>query len=273
MNRTILTLLMIFSLTIYSCAQDNSSLVLVETDFGNITLKLYEETPKHRDNFLKLVEEGFYDGTLFHRVIDGFMIQGGDPDSKNAPAGVQLGTGGPGYTVDAEIEYPKFFHKKGALAAARQSDHVNPEKKSSGSQFYIVQGEVLEEENIERLETMKNQQQQQTVFMKYITPFRTQLEEFQATGDREGFEKLINQLREDAEKEIAELLPYKLTKEEIEAYTTIGGTPQLDGEYTVFGEVVEGLDVINKIASVEKNHADRPLTDVAIKMSIIKKIE
>lgn len=271
MNRIFLTLSLLIALSINSCAQDKSTLVLLETEFGNITLKLYDETPNHRDNFIKLVEEGFYNGTLFHRVIDGFMIQGGDPDSKNALAGTQLGAGGPGYTIDAEINYPEFFHKKGALAAARQGDQINPEKKSSGSQFYIVQGETVQKEDIQRIEAMKNQQEQQNVFMKYVTPFRQQLEQFQMAGDREGFEKLINQLREDAEKEISQLPPYKLSEAEIEAYTTVGGTPQLDGAYTVFGEVIDGFDIIDKIATVEKNHADRPLKDIAIKMSILKK--
>ena len=271
MNRLFITLLFATVFLLNSCAQDNSSLVLLETDYGNITLKLYDETPKHRDNFIKLVEEGFYDGTLFHRVIDGFMIQGGDPDSKNAPSGAHLGTGGPGYTIDAEIDYPKFFHKKGALAAARQGDQVNPEKKSSGSQFYIVQGEKIENEDIDRLQSMKAQQEQQTIFMKYVTPFRAQLEEFQATGDREGFEKLINQLRQDAEEEIEQLPPYKLSDAEVKAYTSIGGTPQLDGAYTVFGEVIKGLEVIDRIAKVETNSADRPNEDIAIKMSILKK--
>ncbi|NLA25575.1 MAG: peptidylprolyl isomerase [Bacteroidales bacterium] len=271
MNRLFITFLLTLLFSLNSCAEEKSTLVLLETEFGTITLKLYDETPKHRDNFIKLVEEGFYNGTLFHRVIDGFMIQGGDPDSKNAPAGTHLGVGGPGYTIDAEIVYPQFFHKKGALAAARQGDQVNPEKKSSGSQFYIVQGEKIEKEDILRIETMKNQQEQQAVFMKYIAPFRQQLEEFQMAGDREGFEKLINQLREDAEEEILQLSPFQLSEAEIEAYTKVGETPQLDGAYTVFGEVVEGLDIIDKIAEVETNASDRPLKDIEIKMSILKK--
>ncbi|MEG2849311.1 MAG: peptidylprolyl isomerase, partial [Bacteroidales bacterium] len=169
-----------------------SSIVTINTTLGNIQVKLYDETPLHRDNFLKLVKEKYYEGTIFHRVINGFMIQAGDPLSKGANAGKSLGTGGPGYTIPAEIVYPQLFHKRGVLAAARQGDAINPKRASSGSQFYIVCGEVYSKGQIEQME-------------KWGTKF---------------------------------------TAEQIDAYSTVGGTPHLDGQYTVFGEVIEGMNVV-----------------------------
>jgi len=181
----------------------------IHTNHGVMTVKLYNETPLHRDNFVKLASEGFYDGLLFHRVIQGFMIQAGDPNSKNAPAGAQLGMGGPGYTVPAEFN-TNLIHKKGALAAARLGDAMNPEKASSGSQFYIVQGRPT------------------SVGSNY-------------------------------------------SDEQREIYKTIGGTPFLDGQYTVFGEVVKGLEIIDKIASVQTQPGDRPVNDVMITKIVIVK--
>ncbi len=193
-------------------------LVELETDFGTMTIKLFNSTPKHRDNFIKLVEEGFYDGLLFHRVINGFMVQGGDPNSRGAKANASLGSGGPGYQIDAEFEANN-AHVKGALSAARMGDNVNPEKKSSGSQFYVVQGRSV-------------------------------------TGD------MLDQM--EAKKGI------RYTKEQREAYLANGGTPFLDAEYTVFGQVIKGMDVIDKIANVETNRADRPVKDVKMKMKVVK---
>ena len=184
------------------------SYVKIETTYGDIVVKLYNETPKHRDNFLKLVKEGFYDDLLFHRVIKDFMIQGGDPNSRDAKPGQMLGDGTLGYTIPAEFN-PELFHKKGALAAARQGDQVNPRKESSSCQFYIVQGNVWDAARLRMVE--------------------------QRMGK-------------------------SFTKEQAEAYATIGGTPFLDGEYTVFGEVVEGLEVIDKIASVTCGPMDRPVS-------------
>ncbi|MDX5321006.1 MAG: peptidylprolyl isomerase [Bacteroidota bacterium] len=194
-------------------------MVEIITDFGTMKVRLYDETPLHRDNFIKLVEEGFYNDLLFHRVIKSFMIQGGDPDSRGAAPEVQLGSGGPGYTVPAEIR-PGLFHKKGALSAARMGDQVNPQRASSGSQFYIVQGNVVPE---------------------------PMLQQFSA---RSGI---------------------TYTPEQVEAYKTIGGTPHLDGQYTVFGEVVEGLEVIDKIAAVQTRPGDRPVQDVKMTVRVVKK--
>ena len=193
--------------------------VKIETTYGDIVVKLYNETPKHRDNFLKLVKEGTYDGVLFHRVIQNFMIQGGDPNSRNAKKGEMLGNGELGYTLPAEF-VPSLYHKKGALAAARQADQVNPEKRSSSCQFYIVQGEKWDAEKLKRVETSMGK---------------------------------------------------SFTKEQAEVYATLGGTPFLDGDYTVFGEVVEGLEVVDKIAAVACGPMNRPLEDVKMKMTIIEK--
>lgn len=187
--------------------------VLIITSLGNITIKLYDETPTHKENFLKLVYENFYDNILFHRVIPNFMIQAGDPVSRDSTPGARLGSGGPGYTVKAEFN-SSLFHKKGALAAARLPDNVNPSKESSGSQFYIVQGEVYTSEQLQSL-----------VDKGYHHPF---------------------------------------TEEQLSIYTTTGGTPFLDNQYTVFGEVISGFDTIDKIAAVPTDHNNRPLTDIKI---------
>jgi peptidyl-prolyl cis-trans isomerase B (cyclophilin B) len=205
----ILASILVFSFSSISQTKTSHKVVkfLIHTDYGDMKGFLYNETPQHRDNFVKLVKQGFYNGTLFHRVIPGFMIQGGDPDSKTAKPGQQLGAGDAGYTVPAEFN-PALIHKKGALAAARQGDNVNPKKASSGCQFYIVEGQ----------------------------------------------------------KHPASSLPAKYTAEQKKIYETIGGTPQLDGGYTVYGEITEGLDVIDKIANVDRDQSDRPRKD--IKMTI-----
>jgi peptidyl-prolyl cis-trans isomerase B (cyclophilin B) len=197
---------------------NKKSYVLLQTDYGNMKILLYEETPLHRENFIKLVKSGFYDGLLFHRVINGFMIQGGDPESRNAQPGAMLGNGGPGYTIPAEF-VPKYFHKKGVIAAAREGDNVNPMKESSGSQFYIVQGRIYNEAIMQKIAAQMNK---------------------------------------------------TFSAEQIKAYGTIGGSPWLDNDYTVFGEVVEGLNVIDKIAAVKCDPNDRPVEDVKMTMKIIE---
>lgn len=197
-----------------------STKVLIETSMGNITVMLYDETPLHRDNFIKLVESNFYDSILFHRVINNFMIQAGDPTSKNAAPDVLLGDADTDYTIPAEFDYPKYYHKKGALAAARTGDDENPERRSSGSQFYIVQGRTFIDEKLDKYEAH---------------------------------------------------LGIKMPAEIREYYKTVGGTPHLDTQYTVFGEVLDGMDVVNEIAAVETNKDDRPVVDVRIlKMKIVK---
>ncbi|MFM1931228.1 MAG: hypothetical protein RL226_531 [Bacteroidota bacterium] len=210
-----------------SMSNNENSRVRISTSYGDMIVKLYDETPEHRDNFLKLVDEGFYNDLVFHRVINNFMIQGGDPDSRGAAPNARLGMGGPGYTIPAEFN-DRFIHKKGALAAARQGDQVNPQRRSSGSQFYIVHGTPVQEAMLLNMEARRNYGKDSTAQFHY-------------------------------------------TPEEITAYATQGGTPHLDGEYTVFGEIVEGLNIVDSIAGVPVRSGDnRPLTDVLIKMERVK---
>ncbi len=245
-------------------APDTSSVkVKLSTTMGDITLLLYGDTPKHRDNFVRLVNEHYYDSTLFHRVIKDFMIQAGDPDSRNARPGQQLGAGGPDYKIDAEIVYPKHFHKRGALAAARQGDQVNPEKKSSGSQFYIVTGNVIEEPQLAQLEQNLRNRHAGMVFNQLAVQHRDSIVEMQRRGDRQGLQNLQNQLIQQAQRAAAEQ-GNQLTPEMRQAYTTVGGAPHLDGEYTVFGEVIDGMDVVDRIEAVQTAPGDRPLEDVRI---------
>lgn len=249
--------------------------VIIKTAYGDMKIKLYDETPKHRDNFIKLVEEGFYDSLLFHRVIDGFMIQGGDPQSKGAEAGKRLGNGGPGYKIDAEF-VDKYFHKKGALAAAREGDMVNPEKKSSGSQFYIVQGQTYKDADFASMEQRMNMGKQQQIFRTLINDpaneaLKKELETLQKNQDKAGFEKFIAEKVEPlVQAELEKQGKFTFPEERKNIYKTIGGTPFLDGEYTVFGEVYEGLNVIDSIAKVKKDKADRPEKDVLMQIEVIK---
>ncbi len=237
--------------------------VTIKTTEGDITVRLYDETPRHRDNFLKLAQEGYYNGTLFHRVIKNFMIQGGDPNSKGAPAGVQLGTGGPGYTIPAEIQ-PRFIHKRGALAAARQGDEVNPERASSGSQFYIVWGQVYNDGQIGQLARQLQMQAEQSIFNRLAGEHRKEIMDLRRNRDQAGLMELQNDLIAQTQAIMAEQGGAALTEAQKQTYTTIGGTPHLDGQYTVFGEVEEGLDVVEKIQGTETMPGDRPKQDIQI---------
>lgn len=239
--------------------------VLIETNLGDIKVKLYNETPKHRDNFIKLAKKGFYDGTLFHRVIKNFMIQAGDPESKKAPAGKMLGSGDTGYTIPAEFVYPQYFHKKGALSAARQSDQVNPQKESSGCQFYIVTGNVYSQEQLIQMEQQMNQNKVTNIFNKLAQDHMKEIYKMRKENNEDGLYDLQEKLVRQAEEEAAKRPDMKFTPEQVKAYTTIGGTPHLDGEYTVFGEVVEGMDIADKIQKVKTGKGDRPSDDVVIK--------
>lgn len=241
----------------------NSVKVAISTTAGDITVLLYGDTPKHRDNFVKLVKEGYYDGTLFHRVINEFMIQAGDPDSKNATAGQHLGAGGPGYTIEAEIDCPKHFHKRGALSAARQGDQVNPERRSSGSQFYIVTGKAYSEQQLGMMERQLQDMQKQGIFQQLVGENRQKITSMQQQGDRAGLQKLQEELIAITEQRAAEK-PATLTDEQRKAYSTVGGTPHLDNQYTVFGEVISGMDVVEKIEKAETDSADRPKEDIRI---------
>ena len=236
---------------------------------GDITVRLYDETPLHRDNFLKLAAEEFFNGTLFHRVIKDFMIQGGDPNSKGAPAGMNLGSGGPGYTIPAEIQ-PTLFHKRGALSAARLGDEVNPTKESSGSQFYIVWGKVYKAPELKQLEHQMKMQQEQNIFNALAMEHREEIMNLRRNRDRDGLMELQDKLAKMAMDKSKELGAPAFTPEQVEAYTTLGGTPFLDGGYTVFGEVEEGLDVVEAIQNVETSAGDRQKTDVVMNVAVME---
>ena len=249
---------------------DKETLVKIETTVGDIEVKLYNETPKHRDNFIKLAKEGTYNGTLFHRVIKDFMVQAGDPESKNAPKGKMLGTGDVGYTIPAEIVYPKYFHKKGALSAARQGDNVNPNKESSGCQFYIVTGKVFNDSTLIGMEQQMNENKLTTIFNSLAQKHMKEIYKMRKANDEDGLYDLQEKLFAQAQEEAAKRPDFHFTKEQVETYTTVGGTPHLDGEYTVFGEVVEGMDIVDKIQNVKTDRSDRPEEDVKIvKVSLL----
>lgn len=233
---------------------------------GDIVVRLYDETPIHRDNFVKLAKEGYYDGTLFHRVIKNFMIQGGDPDSKGAPAGKMLGVGGPDYTLQAEIQ-DGLFHKRGALAAARQGDEVNPERRSSGSQFYIVWGQVYNENQLRQFSKQLRMQKVQDVFHALASDHRAEIMQMRREKNRSGLQELQDKLVAEAESQVGS---DGLTENQMKLYSTIGGTPHLDGQYTVFGEVEEGLDVVELIQGSATGRADRPLDDIEMRMVVIE---
>ncbi len=247
-----------------------ATIVNISTTEGDIKVFLYDETPRHRDNFVKLVKDGFYNGTLFHRVIKNFMIQGGDPDSIGAPLQKMLGTGGPGYNVPAEIVYPKYFHKRGALSAARQGDEVNPEKESSGSQFYLVYGKVYKPQELKQLEQQMAMQQEQSVFNGLVQKNRAEILEMRKSRNHAGLQELQDKLIAETKQICAGQPKPSFTPEQIEAYTSVGGTPFLDNQYTVFGEVVEGLDVVEKIQQCATLSSDRPKEDISMKMQIVE---
>lgn len=243
--------------------------VNIETSLGNIIVRLYDETPFHRDNFIRLVKEGFYVDTLFHRVIKDFMIQGGDPDSKNAPSSKMLGMGGPGYNVQAEI-LPNLFHKRGALAAARQGDEVNPERESSGSQFYIVWGQIYKTSQIQQLNKQLQMQATQQIFSTLASQHRAEILQLRKDRNQAGLMELQERLIKESEAE-AKKQGIGLTQEQMDLYTTVGGTPHLDGQYTVFGEVEEGMDVVEKIQNTSTQRGDRPKEDIKIISTTILK--
>ena len=219
--KKIFTLILLFLCVSAAFARPpKNQYVRISTSYGSVIIRLYNQTPLHRDNFIKLAKKGFYNGTLFHRVIQNFMIQGGDPDSKNAMAGLELGNGDVGYTVPAEFR-DSLFHKRGVLAAARDD---NPTKASSGCQFYIVEGKRFTEGKMDTLETTR-------------------------------------------------LKGHKIPAWQRELYKSVGGSPHLDHNYTVYGEVVSGIDMVDRIAAVKTDECDRPVTDVAVTVDVLSKSE
>lgn len=237
--------------------------VELNTTAGDITLLLYNDTPRHTANFVKLVDEGYYDGLLFHRVIRDFMVQAGDPDSRTAEPGQMLGGGSPDYQIDAEILYPKYFHQRGALAAARQADEVNPERASSGSQFYIVTGRRFSDGQLRQMEKQRALMGAREIFNRLASESRDSIMALRRARDHKGLQALQEEL-ENRTRELVAQHDYGFTPEQIAAYTTYGGAPHLDGEYTVFGRVVSGMDVVERIEQAETDAAARPREDVRI---------
>lgn len=263
-----LAFLFLFTAALFSCdGGEKDDVVTISTPYGDMVVILYDETPQHKQNFLKLAREKYYDSTLFHRVISGFMIQGGDPESKTAEPYAPLGNGGPGYTVPAELR-PNLFHEKGSLAAARLGDNQNPERASSGSQFYIVQGTVIPEGQ-QRLDyDVIPQAFNICGTMPEFKAGMDSLAIFYRAGDRAGYEAALVKMVPRMEKVTSLKLLKDVQPEKLKAYSTVGGVPFLDGSYTVFGKVVQGLDVIDKIAALQKDPNDRPLKDCAMSMSV-----
>ena len=237
--------------------------VKIETTLGNIVVELYNETPKHRDNFIKLAKEGVYDSTLFHRVIKAFMIQAGDPESKNAADTAHLGSGDVGYTIPAEF-VPQFFHKKGALAAARMGDEVNPKKESSGCQFYIVTGRKFREAQLLDMAGQKNNARLDTLFNQLARKHMKEIYKMKKANDQHGLMELQDSLEAQAYALYQEQEPFMFTPEQIAAYTTVGGAPHLDGEYTIFGQVLEGMETVEKIEQTKTGRGDRPVENIRI---------
>lgn len=259
-----------------ACAQNpqnnkKESVVTIKTSYGDMVAILYDETPKHKANFIKLAKAKFYDSLLFHRVIQDFMIQGGDPDSKKAAAGQRLGSGGPGYTVEAEFN-PKLFHERGALSAARLGGAANPTKASSGSQFYVVQGKKSSEAELKQLEqnvqmTKKNEYLRDIIMMPKYESLRTLIGEKNQAQDVAWLNSFFEKSDTLIQKEKPGYKPFEFSAEQRTAYSTIGGAPFLDGDYTVFGKVIKGLEVIDKIAA-QKGPADRPTEDIRMFVTV-----
>lgn len=269
--KRITTVLFVTVLLITSCAQDKKDYVVtIKTSYGEMVAILYDETPKHKANFIKLAKEHYFDSLLFHRVMQNFMIQGGDPDSKKALPGQSLGNGGPGYTVEAEF-VPSLFHEKGALAAARQSDQVNPQRASNGSQFYVVQGTVLSVAEVANLKI--DQMQLMTGLRKMFEnpnnkPLLDSLNQLYFAGDMQAYQARLFELAPRVQKETGLVITKDIPEARVKAYTTVGGAPHLDDQYTVFGKVIKGLDVIDKIAAVQRDGADRPTADVRMTVTV-----
>jgi cyclophilin family peptidyl-prolyl cis-trans isomerase len=245
--------------------------VQISTNLGTMTFRLYNDTPKHRDAFIQLASEGYYDQTLFYRVIQDFLIQGGSRSSRNAAPGKRIGYGDPDKTVDDEIR-PQYCHKKGALCAPRQPDEVNPFKQSDISQFYVIKGKVYTNGELDTLEIAVNRPIRNKINARYLTPeVKAKLKSLKADKKVDEFRTIADEVKKQIETEYS-LSPGKLifTEEQRKAYTTTGGYPDLDGKYTIFGECISGLDVIDKIAALKTDENHRPFTDVKIAVTIIE---
>ncbi|UCG28882.1 MAG: peptidylprolyl isomerase [Bacteroidales bacterium] len=269
-NRLFLILCFPFLFSIFfDCStskKEKDRFVLIETTLGDIKVRLYNDTPLHRDNFIKLVKERFYNGQNFHRVIREFMIQAGDP-ATTATSGNDREIPEIKYTIPAEFN-PHHFHKKGALAAARMGDDVNPDQESSGSQFYIVQGKVFDESELEQIEKRINSMRKQSIFFKNINLEKEKAFEKDKPLD---YAKIQQAATLKTEEQLKNYTPYRIPDDQRTVYKSIGGTPHLDGSYTVFGEVVEGLEVIDKIAAVSTDNNDKPLEEIRFTMKTVRR--
>lgn len=269
MLKRILTLVigLLFSFQLFA----QGHIVQISTNLGTMKFRLYDETPKHRDAFIELARNGDYDQTLFYRVIQDYLIQGGSKSSRNAAPGRRIGYGDPDKTVDDEIS-PRFFHKKGALCAPRQPDNINPYKQSDISQFYIIKGQVFTAGKLDTMEMVVNRPIQNKINGRYLTPeIKETLAQLKAEKKVEEFRAIADEVKRQIETDY-QLHPGKLIfgEEQRKAYTTIGGYPDLDGKYTVFGECISGFEVIDKIAALKKDENNRPYTDVKMKVTIIE---
>ena len=268
-----ITTILILIATMEACSttKNMEPKIRMQTTYGDITVKLYNETPLHRDNFLKLVNSGFYNGVLFHRVIADFMIQGGDPDSKAASPTDSLGNGDAGYTIPAEFKTPTLFHKKGALAAARMGDAENPLKASSGCQFYIVEGKTFSDAELDNMQTNKLRQQENALFQEILKTKNDEVKKYRLERNQEKLDQLRDSILLEVKNKISADSTYKFSDKQRTIYKTLGGTPHLDGNYTVFGEVTEGIEVVEKISKTRTGRMDRPIEDIRIlKMEVVK---
>jgi peptidylprolyl isomerase len=256
-----------------ACSRENQeNIISIHTPYGIIKVKLYDKTPKHRDNFLKLAGSGFFDSTLFHRVIPGFMIQAGDPVSKHAVPGQLLGDGDTNYTIPAEFE-EEYLNKRGALAAARESDDKNPDKASSACQFYIVQGRIFSDAGLDSAESKRERYTKSYILIDILkkkndTAELKKFQLFMEQRDIPNIYMMLDKYRRGVDAEYHKIKPWKLTPRQREVYKTIGGAPHLDGAYTVFGEVISGMDIVDRIASEQRDSNDRPLRDIRLWMKI-----
>ncbi len=255
-------------------SKPKDTLVSIQTPYGEIIVKLYDSTVKHKENFINLADAGYFDSTLFHRVIEKFMIQGGDPTSRHAEAGAFLGDGDTNYTIP--FEYIKsYLHKRGAFAAARENDDINPLKASSASQFYIVQGKVFTNDELDAVELKVERRTKQYIMMDMLKKegkeddlkaFRQMVD----NRDTANIRLVIEKYRNAVEAQYMRNKPFKITDEQRRVYTSVGGTPHLDGAYTVFGEVISGMEIVDKIAAVKTDTNDRPQTNIPMTIKTIK---
>ena len=266
MKLNVFTFLLALGTIITSCNNDNSTLVEIKTNMGDVTVKLYDDTPLHRDNFIKLCESGAYEGVLFHRIINEFVVQGGDPNSKARVQGAPYGSGNGGFTVPAEIR-PHYFNKRGALIDAKHADSTNYIRASAGTHFCFIQGKVHTDESLEEAEVRINNTRENWYYFQFKA--RIKEENPEITADTALWMSTARQMAVDT---VTALGTYRIPQERREVYKTIGGSPHLDGSVTIFGEVVKGLDIVEKMSKVETDRRDRPLEDVIIESTkVIRK--